>query len=61
MFSKSVTIGLFATLAFLGRATAEDAGFKLEPLHVMANWEVGEVEKFVPDPAAAVVPATKSS
>ncbi len=59
MFSKSVTIGLFAALAALGRTAAEDAGFKLEPLHVMANWEVGEVEKFVPDPAAAVVPGDK--
>lgn len=41
-------------LGLCAAAVAEDSGPKLSPLKAFANWEMTEIESFVPDPASTM-------
>lgn len=45
MLNKSVAIAIFASLLVTHTFSGE-SGFKLEPMHASANWEVGEIENY---------------
>jgi hypothetical protein len=45
IFRKEFIIGFFFVGAAVG-AKAEESAIKLEPLHIQANWEGGQIEKF---------------
>jgi hypothetical protein len=57
MLKKSAAIGF--SFCLIGQVFGEDSDFKLEPLQASAIWEIGQVQSYVPDPAASVVPGSR--